>query len=955
VDCLIAKPPLTQVALEVVLALMLDRAFGRTMAVRQNPLAVPYVAQMGLDVMSKATFPRDWLVVMSNLRSTTAADQRRTGKSDEQLEPQSRGRMMSSDSPVRPLDEKRALLAEILKKQSLQPFQARLSQGEERLWRLLQLDSDSAVYNVGFAYELEGALDVDTLVKALRSLTQRHEALRTGYGVIDGVPKRLISPELAVRFERVDLKSISKADFPGESRRIAIEVARTSIDLTKPPLWRFTLLERSDCDKVFLVNTHHIISDRWSVGLLMQELAAEYSAIVRGEPSPLSKPATSNSEAIGQLDALLSESEVAENLAYWRGRFRGEVRDLILPTGRPPAGEKRYSGLRRTFTVPDELAVRIGTLAAGENVTVYVVTLAALAVCLYADSGQTDLVFVTPVSRRHHAVTRGVVGYFNNLVPIRVTIADGFCFRDLLRSTAQVVKGAFEHQDVPFQRIAEQPGLNHIRLGRCVISVQNTTSLELDLPGITSSYYDVPTDTANFDLAVSMEEHQGTFRGWVDAKTDLWTQCGADDFIASFLAILKNLADQPEKPLDEFFDEARASASRALRETKRPVTQAPVNASTTAGSPIGLENELERQIIGIWEDVIGVRPLGPESNFFALSGDSLLAARLFDRIGRVIGRELPLAALLEAPSIRQLSSLLMDRGDVPWWAVLVPLQPNGTRPPLFCVHGGGGGVLTYTRVAEHLGPDQPLWGLQAPKHEDSMIHLGVEEIARQYIQAIYSVSPDGPYNLCGHSFGGLVAFEMARQLKDQGKRVSLLVIIDHPGPDARVTWVDKLRWYAYSLGQLDRRQRGTYLLDRVKWIVRKNPRMPGFLRRWASNRVGQSRGSKSTAEYRIKTLSETMTALELYRPGKYEGRLTVFRARGGSPAINTDRFGGWGLAAQGRVEVHDFHCDHMQLFEEPNCRNVSAELRDCLDRAQRHCEEVDAVSSRIQAPSSVPA
>jgi thioesterase domain-containing protein/acyl carrier protein len=848
--------------------------------------------------------------------------------------------MMNHNSKSLDPDKKRALLAEILKERASKPGRQTLSQGEQRLWRLLQFDPNSAVYNVGFAYDLKGALDVDALEKALRSVTLRHEALRTAYAVIDGVPIRVVAPDSGVRFERIDLSSISEAGFSVETRRLASEISRSRIDLTQPPLWRFTLLERSECDKTFLISTHHIISDRWSVGILVQELAAEYAALVRDEPSPLPRAPRSYSEVIGQLDASMSERELTAHLAYWRAQFGGDVRELILPTESQPIGETGYGGMRRTFILPDGLAAKLGTVAVAENATPYVVFLAALAARLYLDTGQTDQVFITPVSRRHHAASRGVIGYFNNLVPILMNVAERDCFRDLLRSAAQVVRGAFEHQDVPFQQIADQPNLNRIRLGRCLISVQNTTSLALDLPGITSSYYDVPTDTANFDLAVFLEEHEGTYRGWVDAKTDRWTPDAIDQFVERFLALTHMLVEQPDRSLAEFKQEPKAGGSRTFLNNIRTTSPNKDRVAPPAEGPSQhLRNELERQMIGIWEDVMGIRPLGPNSHFFELGGDSLMAARLFDRIGRAIGRELPLAAILQAPNVRELSKLLVAGGDVHLWAILVPLQPHGTKPPLFCVHGGGGGVLTYTRVAGHLGADQPLWGLQAPNRGDVWGQLGVEEIARQYIEAIDSVCPEGPYYLCGHSFGALVAFEMATQLCKQGKPVPLLVLIDQPGPDARISWTDRLAWYGYSLAQLDFKRRVRYIRDRVIWKLMSGNRVPRILKRYAADRYGKNRDA-IVADHRLRTLNDAMTAMELYQPGSYPGKLTLFRARSGSPAINTDRHGGWGLAARGGVEVHDFDCDHMQIFDEPTCGELCATLRDCLDRAQQVGETV---------------
>ncbi len=295
--------------------------------------------------------------------------------------------------------------------------------------------------------------------------------------------------------------------------------------------------------------------------------------------------------------------------------------------------------------------------------------------------------------------------------------------------------------------------------------------------------------------------------------------------------------------------------------------------------------------------------------------------------------------------------MIVREGDAPCWAALVPVQPHGDRPPLFCVHGGGGGVLSYTRVAGHIGLDRPLWGLQAPRRDGSDAPPRVEEMASHYLQAMLSVQPEGPYHILGHSFGGLVAFEIARQLAAQEKATALLVVVDYPGPDARITWLDKLRWYAYSLAQLDRRHRVPYILDRVKYKIRKNPLVYRLLTR-AGGLLGIKVDHHKT-EYRLKTMSETMTAMELYRPAAYPGRLTLFRARGGDAAINTDRLGGWGRIALGGVEVHDFNCDHMDMFNEPHFRSLGTVLRDCLDRAERDPGAVMASREPVDTKAAV--
>ncbi len=668
----------------------------------------------------------------------------------------------------------------------------------------------------------------------------------------------------------------------------------------------------------------------------------------------MTRPAGSYREAIRQIEALIPEPEVAEHLAYWRAQFGGKVPDLILPTDLRPAGVASYHGMQRTFTLAGDLARKLDGLAASEGTSVYVVLIAALAANLNRETGQTDMVFLTPVSGRHHSASRGVIGYFNNLLPIRLSVGPRASFRELLRAAALVVRGAFEHQDVPFQQIAELPELHQTRLSRCFVSIQNTTSLDLDLPGIASSYQDVSTGTANFDLAVFMEEQAGTYRGWVDAKTDLWSPVAIDQYFQRLLAFLETLADRSDQAIGDLGEATMTETSRARVERDgSPRPRATPIEPLAKGSEERARNELERQMIGIWEDMMGLRPLGPDSHFFELGGHSLLAARIIDRIGRTIGREVPLAALLQAPTIRQLSDMILREGDVPCWSDLVPVQPHGERTPLFCVHGGGGGVLSYIHISGHLGPDQPLWGLQAPRREGNLAHPRIEDMADRYIQAILSVQTEGPYHLCGHSFGGLVAFEIARQLTDRGKSVALLVVIDYPGPDARIALIDKLRWFTYSVAQLELRQKIPYILERLRYRIRRNPRLYRGLTRafgWFGVKVDPSK-----TEYRLRTMNETMTAMELYRPSPFPGRLTLFRARRGDAAINTDPLGGWGRTAQGGVEIHDFACDHMDMFKEPHCRAVSLAIGHCLDRTQRPFEEVQAATELTdkQAGSSI--
>jgi acetyltransferase-like isoleucine patch superfamily enzyme len=585
--------------------------------------------------------------------------------------------------------EKRDLLARVLQQRTAQPRRVPLSRSQERVWRLIELEPDSPVYNVAFAYELNGPLDAAALERAIQAVARRHESLRTAFALADGKPVQAIGPGGEVRLERVDLTALPAAEWPEAARRLASEIASAAVDLTRPPLWRFTLLKRSDDCHWFLVNTHHIISDRWSVGLVIQELSAEYAARVQGGPSPLSPAAASYADATARLEAAFSEQDRARELAYWRDQFLDGPRELALPTDLRPAVAPSYRGARRTFALPVETAGRLNALAAAEGVTAYVVLLAAVAARLHRDTGQTDLVLITPVSGRHHAATRGVVGYFNNLLPIRVRLAGCASFRDVVRAAGRAVKGAFDHQDIPFQEIAALPGMDRLSLARCFVSVQNVTSLALKLPGVVSSYYDVPNDTANFDLAVCLEEYAGTYRGIVDAKTDLWSAAALDQFLGRFLDLLSRFVDQPDGPLADGSDPSTPQAGRPRADGeagRMPPAPALPGAEPAAGY-VAPRTAVERTTAAVWARTLGLERVGIHDNFYQCGGHSLVAASIISQLRDTFDVDLPLGVFRQAPTVAGLAARiesLVQGGAAPPVSAPAPapVQSNGVGQPV---------------------------------------------------------------------------------------------------------------------------------------------------------------------------------------------------------------------------------------------------------------------------------
>jgi aspartate racemase len=336
---------------------------------------------------------------------------------------------------------------------------------------------------------------------------------------------------------------------------------------------------------------------------------------------------------------------------------------------------------------------------------------------------------------------------------------------------------------------------------------------------------------------------------------------------------------------------------------------------------------LELQLAQLWEQVLGVRPIGVHDDFFELGGHSLLAVRLLALIEKHLGKRLPVAAIFQAPTVARLAHLLRQDGRALKWSCLVPIQTGGSRPPLFCVHPGGGSVLRYQRLARALGPDQPFYGLQEYGREKGQVpHSSIEEMAAHYLEEARSLQPRGPYFLGGYSFGGIVAFEMACQLRAQGQAVALLALLDTYGP---------------SFGRsVTLRYRGRRLLQRLRGGNLLGI-MPGLWRLGREQLVkaayGCCRSLGRPFPPRLRSLGHFYFYRRItsdYRPRAYPGRITLLR---GNPRDDElfDPLLWWGdLAAEG-VEVHEVAGAHADIAVEPAITAVAQALRGCLERAQQ--------------------
>jgi len=320
------------------------------------------------------------------------------------------------------------------------------------------------------------------------------------------------------------------------------------------------------------------------------------------------------------------------------------------------------------------------------------------------------------------------------------------------------------------------------------------------------------------------------------------------------------------------------------------------------------DDPLQAQLIKIWEELLGRKPIGIQDNFFDLGGHSLLAARLMHRVKQVHGKTLPLAVLLQAPTVEQLAAVLRD-GWSRHWSCLVAIQPKGLRPPFFCVHGVGGNVVGFQQLAQHMKPDYPFYGLQSQGLDGKRpCHTRIEDMAAHYLDEIRTVQAKGPYQLGGFSLGGLVAYEMACQLLAGGEDVSLLVLFDtyasNPKP-VNESLLDLLRHPTrVQLWQLPE-----VLRKKVRRTVRAW-RLPEDLKK-----VGRTNAR----------------AAEQYRLRPYSGKATLLRA-GDTWRVSEDPYAEWGQLA-GTLKTIRIPGAHMDILREPHVNRLAECLKGCIDNA----------------------
>ena len=427
---------------------------------------------------------------------------------------------------------------------------AALSSAQARLWFLTQLDpASNAAYNIVAAVRIRGPLDADALERAVDALVARHEVLRTGFIAAAGQPQQVIADHAVVPTERGDLRALAPAAREQALRdRLGAEATR-AFDLTRAPLLRTTLLVTEPGEAVFVFTIHHLVSDGWSSGVIVRDLAALYRAEATGRAAELPEMPVQFADYVAWQSERLAAPPAAESLAFWQ-RTLADTPVLNLATDHPRPPAMTYAGATEYFTFPPDLTRALGDVARREGATLFQVLLAGWTSLLFRYTGQTDFAVGTSIANRAHPSLEPLVGFLTNTLALRTPLGGDPTFAEVLRRTRATATAAYAHAETPLERIIEavRPDrtMSQNPLFQVCFSLLQTHREALQLgAGLSLEQLNVPGFTARFDLTVFVEDTREGLLVGVEYSRDLFESATIGRMMGNFRALLTHAAAAP--------------------------------------------------------------------------------------------------------------------------------------------------------------------------------------------------------------------------------------------------------------------------------------------------------------------------------------------------------------------------------------------------------------------------
>ncbi|TRU46908.1 MAG: amino acid adenylation domain-containing protein [Microcystis aeruginosa Ma_QC_Ch_20071001_S25] len=429
-----------------------------------------------------------------------------------------------------------------------------LSFAQQRLWFLDQLQPNSALYNIPMVLHFRGNLNQKALEQSLQEICDRHEVLRTNFVTIDGQPTQVIQTTRET-ISVVDLQDLPIHEQAEKTQQLKQKQATQPFDLAKESLIRITLVVLSETEHLLLVCMHHIISDGWSIEVLIHELTSLYNAYVQNQPANLAPLPIQYADFALWQKQWLQGDVLQSQLNYWQNQLTAAPPLLSLPTDHPRPAVQSFVGTQQEFSLSPKLSQALTELSHQQGVTLFMTLLAAFDALLYRYTGSGDILVGTPIANRNRSEIEGLIGFFVNTLVMRTDLSDNPSFSQLLTRVREVTMDAYAHQDLPFEMLVEalQPerDLSHTPLFQVAFVLQNTPKSEIAMTGLTVTDLPPENTTAKFDLTLAMVNMDDGLKGVWEYNTDLFDSSTIERLSWHFINLLEGIVANPQERISQ--------------------------------------------------------------------------------------------------------------------------------------------------------------------------------------------------------------------------------------------------------------------------------------------------------------------------------------------------------------------------------------------------------------------
>lgn len=821
--------------------------------------------------------------------------------------------------------------ATILDEDIVMEFPATLAQ--RHVWLKTRALGADPTLNVAARWHIEGSIDLPLLERAWRLLIDRHETLRTRFAERGANLAQLVLSSAPFSIRHVDLRHLPADQRAAEAERLGREEAATPFSSMAPPLLRITVLQHDDRYGDMLLTTHHLVGDCWSNLLLVKELCETCEALSAGrEPVFAELPMQFGDYAAWQ-EAWLAEGGAAAAESYWTRRLNG-LAEFAVPVDRVPPAVPTKRGDIVGMMVPAETMARVLAAARDRGATFFAFGLAALSATLHRWTQHSDILVTTQIAGREELELEAIAGPFINTIALRTDCAGDPAFADLLDGMLGTVGEALEHGALPFELLQQRHppqgdgrrgtlnGVNFQVLNSAFLKDSGAGSFALKgFPSLSPG--------AKRDLDVYLVERTVGWRVQCEYDPDLFDRESVEWLLNSYVRIMDAVAARPEQRLSELpfaLPALPVAPVQAVPATAPLPVAAPAAAAALVADPDGAE-----RLLAIWRDVLRRDVVAPDANFFALGGDSLRAAQLLARAEAGFGKRVGLAQLFRAPTPKGMAALFgidLATGPAPApapqadavdaeddWQI-VPLREEGAGTPIIGINNIG----VLHALSQMPGMDRRITCIRMfePGRPHDIAGLTLEEIASRYLAILRRVQPQGPYILFGACVHGVLAYEIAQQLRHAGETVELLAAANmwHPTYDSRLTFTQRWRMrfsnIAANLAEVRGGQKtwlgffGTYSLPHRLGLFRAAKRL-GLIRA-----IPPRTGAAAQEDF----LMTLMGARNRYRPAPYDGRVVQLTTPDAPSGHGFQPSLGWEGVITGPFSVHKVRHDGVHLAAE---------------------------------------